>query len=69
MPAQGIETGRRHLEDTSLAREFIPAVRDKEGNVLIYDLAPTPQTTGVQRRGLVTHIKLAASSLFAGIGH
>ncbi|MEK9178468.1 MAG: hypothetical protein AAB801_01660 [Patescibacteria group bacterium] len=53
MPYRGIETGRPHFEDTSLARDFVIRARDKKGNPFIYDLAPSPQIPEPQRRGLI----------------
>ena len=42
---KGIETGSRHLEDTYIAKELTPAVRDEEGKVAIYDLPSPTQPT------------------------
>ena len=63
MPANGIETGRPHLEDISLAKEMIPKVRDSQGNVLIYDLVPSQPKPEVRGRGFLRSLRLTGASL------
>ncbi len=63
-----VKTGRLRLEDTSIASDLVPEVRDDKGNVLIYDMAPAPQKPEPQEAGIITDIKLVRESILAGIG-